>query len=177
MTNLSDDSYVDRNLAKKVYFTFLIFSFLWVLLIFIAPLLADSGGIYSKMSDFIYIFFSKVCHQESNRSFHFSDHILGVCSRCVWIYIGFFAGILVYPLKYRLNNTNSPNLMFLIAVSFILFLDVILDLTGILKNSFLSRSITGFLTGLMLPFYLLPGFVKFFHEINSFLRNKMSYKN
>lgn len=168
---------VEINLAKKVYFTFFVFSFIWILLIFLAPVFAGNDGIAGKLSEFIYIFFSGVCHQNDERSFHFAGHILGVCSRCIWIYIGFFTGISVYPLKFRLNNTESPNFLLLFSVSFLLFLDVILDMSGIYKNTFFSRSVTGFLIGIVLPFYLIPGFVKFFYEIDSFLRNKMSCKN
>lgn len=168
---------IELNLAKKVYFTFLAFSFIWILLIFLAPILAVSDGITGKFSDFIYIFFSGVCHQDIERSFHVSGHILGVCSRCVMVYIGFFIGVLVYPFIYKLNNSDQPNLLLLFFFTFLLFLDVFLDMTDILKNTFFSRSVTGFLIGLVLPFYLIPGFVKFFYEINSFLRSKMSYKN
>lgn len=176
--NISPQNHhIEMNLAKKVYFTFLITSFIWIILIILAPVFAGNGGTEGNLSDFIYIFFSSVCHQEDGRSFHISGHILGVCSRCLWVYIGFFIGISLYPLKFKLNNTDSPNLLILISVSFLMFLDVFLDMTGIFINTFFSRSITGFLVGIILPFYLIPGFVKFFYEINSFLRNKMSYKN
>jgi len=166
----------DHNLSKKVYFTFFTFSLIWLLLIFLAPLFASLGGMFEKISSYIYIFFSKVCHQNEDRSFHLFEHMLGVCSRCVWIYVGIFIGTSFYPLKYRLNNTNLPSLVYLFVAAIILLLDVMLDAIGILPNTFFSRSATGFLIGFVLPFYIIPGYVKFFDEVHSFVRSKLSYR-
>lgn len=164
-------------IAGKVYFTILAVNLIWLLMIFAAPLLETLGGIYESISDFIYIFFSKVCHQDDLRSFHLFGHKIAVCSRCVWIYSGFFLGVVMYPVRNRIANFDTPSLIYLFIPSALLFLDVILDMTGILQNSFFSRSATGFLTGLVLPFFIIPGFVKFFYEVNTFMRNKISYKN
>ncbi|MFZ1461597.1 MAG: hypothetical protein WAU38_12445, partial [Ignavibacteria bacterium] len=70
-----------------------------------------------------------------------------------------------------------PSVIYLFIPAILLFLDVLLDIAGVVKNSFFSRSATGLLTGFVLPFFIIPGFVKFFYEVNSFLRNKISYKN
>lgn len=164
-------------LAGKVYFTILSVNLLWLLMIFAAPYLGTLGGNYESISGFVYIFFSKVCHQDDLRSFHLFGLKLAVCSRCLWIYTGFFLGVVIYPLRNKISNFDSPSVIYLFIPAILLFLDVLLDMTGVVKNSFLSRSATGFLTGLVLPFFIIPGFVKFFYEVNSFLRNKISYKN
>jgi len=166
----------DHNLSRKVYFIFFIFSFIWLMLIFLAPLFTALGGVFEKISHFIYMFFSKVCHQNEDRSFHLFGYILGVCSRCVWIYLGFFIGTSFYPLKYKMNNIGLPSLLYLFVAVVILLLDVMFDTIGIFHNNFFSRSVTGFLLGFVLPFYVIPGFVKFFDEVHSFVRNKLSYK-
>lgn len=168
---------VDIDFSRKIYFAILVLSLIWILMIFTAPLLSGTEGFSSLISDFLYLFFSKVCHQEDSRSFHFLGNKLGVCSRCIWIYAGFFTGTALYPLKYRLNNTESPSVIFLYAASALVLADVLGDLTGIFGNTFLTRSVTGFIIGAVLPFYLIPGFVKFFYEVNCFLKNKFSYKN
>jgi hypothetical protein len=36
---------------------------------------------------------------------------------------------------------------------------------GILKNTFVSRAVTGSLIGIILPYYLIPGTVNFANEI------------
>lgn len=174
MTKFRDNPEAEYQLAKKIYFTILIFSFVWLLLIFIAPVFINSGGELEKTGSVIYIFFSKVCHQDDNRTFRFLEHKLGVCSRCVWIYAGFFLGTAVYPLKYKLNNVIPPAVWILITVVLLLLTDVVLDASGIFINTFYSRSVTGFLIGSALPFYIIPGFVKFFYEVHSFFRKKFS---
>lgn len=174
MPNYRDDPTVNYQLAKKIYFTILIFSFLWLLMIFLAPVFLNSGGAFEKAGSVLYIFFSKVCHQDDYRSFWFHEHKLAVCSRCVWIYTGFFSGTSVYPMKYKLNNIIPPAIWFLITGALLIFADVALDISGIIVNTFYSRSVTGFIIGSILPFYIIPGFVKFFYEINSYLRKKIS---
>jgi len=176
MIKFKDLSTDGHNLSRKVYFTFFTLSLIWLLLIFLAPLFAALGGVFEIISSYMYLFFSKVCHQSEARSFHLFEHMLGVCSRCVWIYIGFFIGTSFYPLKYKLNNTDLPSLLYLFIAAIILLLDVMLDTIGIIPNTFFSRAVTGILMGFVLPFYILPGFVKFFDEVHSFVRNKLSYK-
>ncbi|MBK8550039.1 MAG: DUF2085 domain-containing protein [Ignavibacteria bacterium] len=174
MPEFHENNTADPDLSKKVYFSILTLSFLWTLMIFLAPLLMHSGDSFKNISYFLYIFFSKVCHQQDDRSFHLFEHVLGVCSRCVWIYTGFFIGTVLYPLKYKLNNITPPSVLLLIVALFFLICDVMLDSFGILMNTFFSRSVTGFLIGISLPLYLIPGFVKFFDEVNSFLRKKVN---
>lgn len=174
MLKFCDDTTVDYRLAKKIYFIILIFSFFWLVLIFLAPLFLMIGGSFGNISSFIYLFFSKVCHQNEGRSFHIFEHKLGVCSRCVSVYTGFFLGVLLYPLKYKFNNINAPSILYLLIPITLLFIDVILDSFGIMKNTFFTRSVTGLLLGVALPLFIIPGFVKFFYEVHSFLRNKVS---
>ncbi len=174
MPEFDESVVVDHKFAKKIYLAILFFTLVWVILIFLAPFFAGMGGIFESISSFIYIFFSKVCHQQDERSFHLLGYELGVCSRCLWIYTGFFIGTAVYPLKYRVNNITVPSLWILSAAAIILMIDVVLDSTGIWQNTFFSRSVTGFFIGFVLPFYVIPGFVKFFFEIHSFFKNKVS---
>lgn len=174
MLKFPDEPAVDYQLAKKIYLIIFGFSLLWLLLIFLAPLFQLWGGVFERISSFIYLFFSKVCHQNSNRSFHLFEHKLGVCSRCLWIYAGFFVGTIVYPFKYKLNNVNTPSIWFLMIPMMLLISDVIFDSFGIFMNTFFSRSLTGFFLGAALPLFIIPGFVKFFFEVYSFLRNKAS---
>lgn len=172
MSEFHQNNTADYNLSKKVYNLILIFSFVWLLFIFLAPLLSYAG--FENISSFIYIFFSKMCHQQDERSFHLFENKLGVCSRCVWIYSGFFLGSVLYPFIYKFGRINPPSIWFLTTALLLLILDVFLDTLGIFANTFFSRSLTGFLTGLVLPLYLIPGFIKFFDEVFSFLRRKVS---
>jgi len=133
----------------------------------------DFGGVFAKISFFIYYFFSPVCHQYDERSFHIFGYKLAVCSRCVSVYLGFLAGVFVYPIKHKLTNTELPSLWHLLIPSVILGLDVFFDVFGFLKNSYWTRSITGVYIGLILPFFLLPGFIKFFSDSANYVSNKI----
>ena len=174
MPEFHEKSLSETDVSKKVYFAILSLSLIWLVLILLVPVLMDSGGVPEKISSFIYLFFSKVCHQQDERSFHLLDHKLGVCSRCTLIYAGFFIGTALYPIKYSLSNTNTPAVWILISAVIILSFDVVLDSAGISANTFYSRSLTGFIIGFVLPLYIIPGFVKFFSEVHAFLRNKVS---
>jgi uncharacterized membrane protein len=158
--------------AKKIYIIILSFSFLWLLIAIITPVLYSTGEPFSGVATFFYKFFSTVCHQDESRSFHISGHILAVCSRCIWIYGGFFIATALYPFFKKLDNLNLPPIWILLLAAAIVFADSVLNIAEIIPNSFLSRSITGFIIGFVLPFYLIPGFIKFFFEITTFFREK-----
>lgn len=172
--NFSENEYIDSVFSKKIYAIVLIITFAWMLLIFLAPIFMSTGETGKKISSFIYLFFSKVCHQKDERSFHLFGHNLGVCSRCVWIYAGFFIGTLIYPFIKKINNVKLPSIWYLIIPVFLLGADVMSDSFGIFPNTFFTRSVTGFIIGFVLVFFLLPGFLKFFYEVNLFLKNKLS---
>ena len=163
--------------GKKVYFSILIFCFFWNVLIFSAPVLIDKGGIYTVISGFIYELFSRTCHQIDSRSFHIAGFKLAVCSRCISVYLSFFIGCIVYPVFNKLDNKNLPSLWYLMIALFLLVLDVGLDLLDIMGNTFFTRAVTGGLIGVVLPFYIIPGFVNFFAEVISFLNQKRNLKN
>src|SRR5207302_9212063 len=59
---------------------------IWCLLIMAAPMLRISA---------IYLFFSRICHQDPLRSWHLFGEPLAVCIRCTSIYCGFFLGALL----------------------------------------------------------------------------------
>lgn len=171
---MNEISEAEFKLSRRVYNIILFSGLIWLLLIFLAPLLASMGGVFEGVSSVIYLFFSKVCHQSDSRSFHLLEHPLGVCSRCSGIYCGFLLGTIIYPFRYKLSNIYPPSLFLLIIPVLLMLADVSLDLFNILPNTFLTRSLTGFLTGFALAFFIIPGFVKFFREVYSFLRNKVS---
>lgn len=125
----------------------------------------ELGGAFAKISVFIYYFFSPVCHQQDARSFHLFGYKLGVCSRCTAIYLGFFIAVIFYPIKYKLSNTELPTIWFLLIPVFLIALDALLDVFGLLANSFFTRSVTGAVAGFMLPFFLIPGFVKLINDV------------
>ncbi len=132
----------------------------------------EIGGVFAKISVFIYYFFSPVCHQQDARSFHIFGYKFAVCSRCTSIYLGFLIAVIFYPIKIKLSNIELPSIWFLLIPVFMIASDAFLDVFGLYSNSFLSRSVTGGITGFVLPFFLIPGFVKLFNDVFNFVSKK-----
>ncbi len=65
-----------------------------------------------------------------------------------------------------------PALWILISAAGLLGADAILDYAGVYKNTFLTRSITGGITGFILPFYIIPGFINLFNELYEYFNRK-----
>ena len=155
-----------------VYFSFMIISVIWITLIFAAPYFYSQGGDLAEIGTYIYLFFSKCCHQIDSRSFKIFGYKLAVCSRCTAIYLGFFLSVILYPFIRKIRNREMPNIWILIFPVLLLAADTLLDLFEIYKNGFVSRSITGLLIGFVLPLFLIPGFINFvFGSVKIFVNN------
>src|SRR5262250_382876 len=95
-----------RSNPALVYVALLALSILWIALILAAPwLMAERRPVASLA---IYQGLSAVCHQIPERSFFLRGYPLGVCSRCVSIYAGFLAGLLIYPFARALQEDRFP---------------------------------------------------------------------
>ena len=60
---------------------------IWCLAIVAAPLFQLTP---------VYLFFSTICHQLPDRSWHLHGEPFAACIRCTSIYVGFLAGLLVF---------------------------------------------------------------------------------
>ena len=167
---LSAENYTPQNhvekLRKRAYISWFIATILvliWLLLIFSAPIFEASGN--QIISQPIYSFFSFICHQMDNRSFHIYAHKLGVCSRCFGVYAGLFAGILFYPI-FRMIEENEPLPRIWLFLAMIpIGIDWTLGYFNIWENTHLSRFITGAILGVACGIFLLPAFA----DINQLL--------
>ncbi len=129
-------------------------------MIFAAPWLWSEG--HTLPAALLYRGFSVVCHQMAERSFHFHGHQLGVCSRCAGIYGGFVLGLALYPMVRLLKETVFPPRWILLGAAIPTAADFLLGYSGLWANTFLSRTATGLLLGVVLAFFILPGFVSAF---------------
>jgi len=148
-----------RSIILAVYFLTLTGTALWLGIIFLAPFLKslDSG-----LSVFLYAIFSPICHQVPSRSFYFFGFPLAVCGRCLGIYFGFIVGVLFYPFLRGLPNTKLPRIKTFVFFSLPIIIDTVGNFLGLWATPNLPRLIIGFLWGLTLPFYFLPGITDFF---------------
>jgi hypothetical protein len=83
----------------------------------------------------------------------------------------FFSAV-IYPLIFRLKKVSFPNPLIFIIPAIILALDYFLDYFGVFKNTMLTRSVSGFIFGAGIAFYLIPTSILFFKELHDFFKNK-----
>ena len=111
-------------------------SLTWIGAVVLAPYAASRGWIVGPL---IYAFFDRICHQIPERSFWAFGHQVAVCHRCLGLYVGSAAGLLLLPhipaLKWRL--LQRPRLLALFVVP--LLLDLVWP-----SNNFLTRFVSGF---------------------------------
>lgn len=158
------DWYLSIIRPRAVYVASLGLAIVWLLLIVAPPLLMANGRVTSAMA--IYQGFSAICHQIPERTFHLPDGLpLAVCSRCTGIYIGALIGLLLYPACRPIATRVPPPRRLLIAGIVPLLIDFGANLTGLLHNTFLSRTVTGVVAGITAAFLILPGLVAAVDEL------------
>ncbi len=64
---------------KIIYAIILVVAIIWCFGIILAPEWAGAGDFRGEVSSFLYVFYSKSCHQLDYRSFHIAGYKLGVC--------------------------------------------------------------------------------------------------
>ncbi len=139
---------------------------LWTIAIIAAPV-TKAGGVEGFSSP-VYTFFSYICHQIPDRSFHLLSHQLGVCSRCFGVYLGLLLGIAIYPI-WRGVDTIEPIPRFWLFLSLIpVSIDWSLTAFGIWENTQASRLITGLILGIACATFIVPAVV----EITQNLRRR-----
>lgn len=135
-------------------------SLIWCLSIITPPIAVDFGAV--RLADFIYGFFSRICHQLDSHSLHLFDAKLAVCARCTAIYYGFFVSVISYPLLLRKIRPatvakavlQSPRNLFLSVLP--ILLDIGLSEIGVQESTLVTRVVTGAIFGIALPFILIP---------------------
>ncbi len=159
------DSYVPKPLlaslkrqAWKVWVIGLIVVGLWVTAVVAAPVARANG--FSGISTPLYHFYSLICHQISDRSFHIEGEPFGVCSRCFGVYFGLFLGFAIYPL-WRPIDEIEPLARFWLFLSLIpIGVDWSLTIFGIWENTLISRFVTGLILGIACATFIVPALVE-----------------
>lgn len=167
-------NYYPENSSQVILISFIIIIILeiiWVASIIIAPLIIGTEGIAGQAGIAVYGLFSPLCHQIDDRCFHIDGNKFAVCSRCFGIYTGFLIGTVLYPLIYRGEKfLKMPGLKYFIIPVGILFADVILDYADVFPNTFITRTATGGLIGLISAFFIIPGLIIFVLEIYKYIK-------
>ncbi len=133
----------------------------------ILPAVLESFHIDASL---IYIFYGKICHQIDGRSFHIAGHKLAVCSRCTGLYGGFMLGLVAYPFLYSLQSSRQTSRIWLFMAAVPMFVDVMLNTSGLYSSTFLTRLITGGVLGFTIAFVVTPLFLEALSTITLFQR-------
>ena len=141
--------------VRRVWLLTLAGTAVWLASIFLAPWLAGRGR--TGAARFIYAIFAPMCHQIPGRCFFLAGHPLAVCGRCLGIYAGFGAGLLLYPLVRGFTRLSVPSVRLFAALTLPMALDAGGGILGLWKSPIGLRFATGFAWGTLLPFYFVTG--------------------
>ncbi|NQT25092.1 DUF2085 domain-containing protein [candidate division KSB1 bacterium] len=120
---------------------------LWCIAFIASPRLIEMGGIHSLFAIGFRYFYSFICHQNPDRSFHVLGHSMAVCARCTGIYFGALIGILTFPFTIGWFNEHSPWKKWLVIVIGLNLIEFTLSSLNLFSNLIL-RAGTGLTLGL-----------------------------
>ena len=148
--------------AVWVWVIALVVTTAWQLIIVSPPILLDSG--FSAAP--IYTFYSYICHQIPERSFHVLGHQFAVCSRCFGVYFGLLAGVLTYRF-WRPVDSIEPLPRFWLFLSLIpITIDWSLGVLDIWDNNHFSRFVTGLILGVGCAVFIIPALVEIVRNVS-----------
>lgn len=128
---------------------------IWLSAIFLAPVLAGRGS--DGAARLIYAAFSPICHQIPGRCFTFHGHPLAVCGRCLGIYTGFAAGLVLYPFVRGFSKVKLPSARVFLLLTLPMAVDGAAGILGIWTSPIQVRFVTGVVWGTILPFFFVTG--------------------
>ena len=124
---------------------------MWCAALIVSPIWLEKKGLLAVGMRY---FFSFVCHQNPDRSFHILDQSMVVCARCTGIYLGSLIGILSFPfVAERLEKTYPWKKWLIVAVCLNLAESVLSILN--LFTSLLFRAGAGMTLGFWTAFCVL----------------------
>ena len=133
---------------------------IWLSAIFLAPALAGRGS--AGAARLLYAAFSPICHQIPGRCFTFLGHPLAVCGRCLGIYTGFAAGLVLYPFIRGFSKLELPSIRVFLPLTLPMALDGAAGILGIWTSPISVRFATGVVWGTGLPFFFVTGLADLF---------------
>jgi uncharacterized membrane protein len=141
--------------VRRIWFLTVGGTALWLAGIFLAPGLAARGA--AGVSRIVYALYAPVCHQIPGRCFRLQGFPLAVCGRCLGVYMGFAAGLALYPLVRGFSRLTLPPARLFALLILPLAVDGLAGLLRIWRSPIGLRFATGFVWGLILPYYFVAG--------------------
>lgn len=143
-----------RRAVRPAYAITFLGTLTWIAAIFLAPYLRSRS---SGAASFLYAIFAPVCHQIPSRCFYFHGFPLAVCGRCLGIYAGFFGGLAAYPFVRGFARIALPPVRLFVLLSLPVGIDFAGGFAGAWTSPIGVRFGTGFVWGVLLPYYFLTG--------------------
>lgn len=147
-----------RRQAWRVWAVALVVVLVWVSAILLAPI--AKANTLATVSSPLYHFFSFICHQQPERSFHIAGEQFGVCSRCFGVYFGLLLGFLLYPLLRNVGEIEPLPRVWLFLSLIPISIDWSLTVFGIWENTYVSRFVTGLILGFACAVFIVPALVE-----------------
>ena len=168
---LGSDPYANRRYLAElaVVFTFLALA-LYVTWTLLSPLFIKSSNDFLRgAAALIYIINLFMCHQMPERSFFIFGEPLGLCHRCIGIFIG---ALLAYPSAGLRNRFPRfmRSLAFVIAALIPLAVDGTMQFFGMHESNYLARFSTGFIAAFAVMYYLIATILERFSTGKTFYR-------
>jgi len=153
---------------RKDVFSVWIFTFgaalVWNAALFAAPALRLR---LPWASGLIYAVFEPLCHQLPDRCVHLDGFPVAVCGRCLGVYLGFVAGLVIFPFRRGFVKPAPPSVPAFLFVSLPIGLDVAGNVLHLWTSPIELRLATGALWGALLPFYWLAGILGAAEDLRS----------
>jgi uncharacterized membrane protein len=121
---------------------------LWVLALFTAPLMVQSGSTFLQyLGTVVYFLADPVCHQLPDRSIFINDLPMAVCARCFAIYFG---GFFIFTLAWIKQSTKQwPKWIYFVTAS-LFVIEILAEHLNLYHNIVTLRLFSGFILGILL---------------------------
>jgi len=149
----------NKKIALITYLTLLGLVCAWVAGAVILPRLEGAGAWGTLVSAIVHYGYGRVCHQISDRCLHLAGLPMAVCARCFGIYLGYLAGLAVYPRVRPIETVDAPPRRWLVIALIPLSIDFLGGYLGVFENTQISRLLTGLIAGAACSLYTVPGIV------------------
>jgi len=147
-----------------VYFSFILLSIIWLIIILAGPYLQAHGYENSLVIKIYYLLFKLICHQKPERSYFIWGYQMPVCVRCFGIYLGLLFGAVIYPFFKKLNCSKILSPKFLIIFLFPIIIDGFAQTFNLYASPHYIRLLTGIWASGGLVFWVLPILNRFYEK-------------
>ena len=131
---------------------------LWVLALFTAPLMVQSGSTFLQyLGTVVYFLADPVCHQLPERSLFINDLPMAVCARCFAIYFG---GFFIFVLAWIKQFSKQWPKWIYYSAAFLFMTEVLTEYLNLYHNNFEFRLLSGFILGILLFRIILETIIK-----------------